>query len=369
MAGLYIHIPFCHSKCAYCDFFSTPIRKRADAYIDALRLEWDARHHELGTSTVNTIYIGGGTPSILSIPMLEHLFAWLPTQDVEEFTIEVNPEDVTDRLADFLRHSPVTRVSMGVQSLVDSELKTIGRRHTAAQAIEAAHRLRHAGIDNLSLDLIYGLPGQTSDSWLSSVKRTLELNPQHLSAYSLMLEPGTRLWAMAQMGKFSEVPQEMSEAMYHTLCRLTARHGMKHYEISNFAMPGFHSLHNSSYWNLTPYLGLGAAAHSFDGITRHSNPSALHTYLADPTECFQTEHLTRTQRIDEYLMIRLRTAEGIDLSDYEARWGVDECRRLLHTAKPHIARNLLVAAQGHLYMNQDSWLLTDSVLVDLFPDE
>lgn len=369
MSGLYIHIPFCHSKCAYCDFYSTPVRDRADAYIDALQLEWNARRHELGDSTINTIYIGGGTPSILSEQMLERLFAWLPTQDIKEFTIEINPEDVTDRLADFLRHSPVTRVSMGVQSLVDTELKAIGRRHTAAQATEAVHRLRHAGIDNLSLDLIYGLPGQTLKSWLSTVEHTLELNPQHLSAYSLMLEPGTRLWAMAQKGTFSEVPQEMSEAMYHDLCRLTAQHGMEHYEISNFALPGFRSRHNSSYWNLTPYLGLGAAAHSFDGTTRRSNPSALHTYLSDPAECFQTEHLTHTQRIDEYLMIRLRTAEGIDLCDYEARWGVDECRRLLHTAKPHIARNLLVDTQGHLAMNQDSWLLTDNVLVDLFPDE
>lgn len=260
MAGIYIHIPFCHSKCAYCDFFSRPINRDIDGYIETLHKEYERRKYELA-EPVTTVYLGGGTPSSVGVGNLEKLIKWLPLDNVTEFTIEVNPEDIDPPTARFLAESPVNRVSMGVQSLDDEELRFIGRRHSASQALDAYRTLRENGIDNISLDLIFGLPGQSVGSWEKTLERTLALAPDHLSGYSLMLEEGTRLRAMRDSGKFKEADDETIERMYMLLCEKTAKAGFSHYEISNFARESRQSLHNSSYWNLTPYLGLGTGAH------------------------------------------------------------------------------------------------------------
>ncbi len=228
MSGIYIHIPFCHSKCFYCDFYSTPKLFDPMGYAEALKREFHLRHNEIDMPP-GTIYLGGGTPSIFPEKALQAIFDFLPLEHAEEMTIEVNPEDVTDRFARFLADSPVNRVSMGVQTMNDQELKAIGRRHSSYDTSKAIERLRHAGINNLSLDLIYGLPGQTIESWKQSLTSVLNLRPEHLSAYSLMLEPGTRLWAMKQAGRLPEVAEEDGEQMYVMLCEMTRESGFNHY--------------------------------------------------------------------------------------------------------------------------------------------
>ena len=363
MSGLYIHIPFCHSKCAYCDFFSTPRAFDIDGYIDALHREYTLRCLETGSEPPQTIYIGGGTPSILSPARLERLLRPFDLTASRETTIEVNPEDVTDNFAAAINALGINRVSMGVQSLNDSELTAIGRRHSGDDVLRAVDILRRAGISNLSLDLIFGLPGQDFASWTDSLSRILDLRPQHLSAYSLMYEPGTRLWAQLQAGKLKEAPQEVSEQMYDILCQLTAQAGLEHYEISNFAMPGHRSRHNSSYWNLTPYLGLGVSAHSFDGTVRRHNPADIRRYIASPTPIFIEESLTNAERIDEYLLIRLRTAEGIDPADFISRFGRPAYDPLLDRAR---RQPMLSVTADRIAIPPRHWLISDSILVDLF---
>ncbi len=365
MSGLYVHIPFCHSKCHYCDFYSGPLACDHDRYIGSLIRELHCRSGEIEMPP-RTIYIGGGTPSLLSAECLGRLFAALPADDVVEFTIEVNPEDVTDEFAAFVASSPVNRVSMGVQSANDDILRRIGRRHTWADAVNAVKRLRDAGIANISLDLIFGLPGQTTEGWSRTVDAALALNPQHLSAYCLMYEPGTRLSAMLRAGKVDETAPEKLERMYLILCEKAASAGFSHYEISNFAFPGYESRHNSAYWDLTPYLGLGPGAHSFDGEVRRCNPHDIKGYVSAEGSFFETEHLSAGERIDEYLLIRLRTAGGIDLSDYERRFGAAEMQRLLSAAKSHLAAGRLSLAGRSLRIPEKHWLITDSILVDLF---
>mgnify|MGYP001059894205 CR=1 FL=1 len=368
MAGLYIHIPFCESKCAYCDFYSLPHTTHADEYMEALMREYRARRHEI-TSRIETIYLGGGTPSMLGRHRLERLFAMLSDLSPQEFTIEVNPEHIDRDFARFLSDSPINRVSMGIQSLCDNELAAISRRHTATRAIEAVEHLKNAGIVNLSLDLIFGLPEQTLRSWSYTLDRIIAMHPQHISAYSLMLEPGTRLYAMFLAGKIKETPQELSEAMYNHLCHRLDNESYQHYEISNFALEGYRSQHNSSYWNFTPYLGLGAGAHSFDGNIRRYNPADLKVYLSTPEHSFITEHTAPHETFNEYLLVRLRTKEGIDLTDMEQRFGPTRKNLLLKSALPYIESGSMLLDNGSLSIAPHHWLISDSILVELFAGE
>ena len=285
MAGVYVHIPFCASRCSYCDFFSTlKLPQTGEAYVEAVVAEARLRCAELRGEAVRTLYMGGGTPSQLPLPLLERLLAGLgeviDLGSVEEFTVEANPDDVTPQWSAAVKALGVNRVSMGVQSFEDPILRAIGRRHTARQAVEAVNALRQAGIDNISIDLIYGLPGQTVASWARSVEEAIALEPQHISAYGLTYEEGTRLWRQRESGEVVEVPEEQCLEMYRTLVEMLAAAGYEHYEISNFALPGYHSRHNSSYWDETPYLGLGSAAHSYDGAVRRYNPADLQEYIA-----------------------------------------------------------------------------------------
>lgn len=365
MAGIYLHIPFCHSKCSYCDFFSTPNDKYKEAYLQALESEFSARQTELAGEPVNTIYLGGGTPSILSPSELDRLFSWLPLEWAEEITLEVNPEDVTPQFSEWLSQSAVNRVSMGLQTLCDSELAFIGRRHSARDALNAFHMLRNCGMTNISLDLMLGLPGQTLESWKHSLQKTLELSPEHLSAYTLMLEPGTRLWAMAQSGKYTETDDSVIEQMYTHLCTTAEKFGFQHYEISNFAKPHHQSAHNSAYWNLTPYLGLGTGAHSFDGKVRRFNPNNLRDYIKSPASYHKVDAETPTEQLNDYIMIRLRTAKGILLHDFEKRFGEPALCRLLQKSKKHVTNQNLKATDHCIAIPENRFLVSDSIIADL----
>lgn len=345
VAGLYIHIPFCRAKCAYCDFYSGPLRCfHAEDYADALWRELQARRSEVGD--FSTAYVGGGTPS--TIP--PELLAPFLTLASGERTVEVNPEDITPDYAARLRAAGANRVSMGVQSLVDSELLAIGRRHSAARAVEAYNTLRDHGFDNISLDLIYGLPGQTLRSWQYSLSALLDLEPQHISAYLLSYEPGTLLHTRLAAGKITEAPDSLVERMYDLLCSETAAAGFDHYEISNFARPGFHARHNSSYWDMTPYLGLGPGAHSFDGVVRRANPAELRSYMAHPDCAFEIEFENDNEKHNDLVMTALRTARGIDpaaLNDVEL-------------AEAH--RTLVVTPDGRLRISEHDWLRSNTIL-------
>lgn len=348
MAGLYVHIPFCRSKCAYCDFYSGPLRGfEPEAYADALMRELRARRREVGE--LQTVYIGGGTPSTMPPALLAPLLALAPG----ERTVEVNPDDITPAYADALMRAGANRVSMGIQSLDDAELRAVGRRHTAAAAVAAYRTLRAAGFANISLDLIYGLPGQTPDGWRRTLEATLDLGPDHLSAYLLSYEPGTRLDAMRRAGKVAEVSDDAAEQMYATLCELTRAAGMTHYEISNFAMPGREARHNAAYWDGTPYLGLGPGAHSFDGTLRRYNPSDLKAYMAAPERAATVDEETPANRFNDTVMTALRTARGLDPA-------------ILTPAELATARRLLEPTpDGRLRIAESAWLRSDPIIISL----
>ena len=375
MAGLYIHIPYCKSKCTYCDFYSTPQVETMEQYVHSLLCEARLRKNEIDSEQVSTLYIGGGTPSVMPTSMLTTLITGLDKvfglKNVEEFTIEVNPDDVTTHYVTALRALGVNRVSMGVQSFNDDELQAINRRHTAKQAIHAVNSIKDAGIDNVSVDLIYGLPGQSLDSWQHNVGQAIALDVQHISAYCLSYEKGTKLWVMREQGKVKETSDELCIAMYENLVKSLKKAGFEHYEISNFALPGFRSRHNSSYWNFTPYLGLGAAAHSYDGNVRRYNPSSIRQYIealsGGSTACSE-EHLELWERHDEEIMLRLRTSDGLDTTLFEHRHGQKARDNLLSKSKPLIEQGLLNKDNNTLILTHKGVMLSDNIIRNLMWD-
>ncbi|MBQ7690064.1 MAG: radical SAM family heme chaperone HemW [Muribaculaceae bacterium] len=372
MAGIYVHIPLCKSRCTYCDFYSTVGSPLVERYVDALIAELEMRLVELGGASVHTLYIGGGTPSQLPIAHLRRLAEKLTgtargAADLE-FTVEVNPDDVTLAYIAALRTLNVNRISMGVQSFDDHELRRVNRRHTAQQALEAVNAIRQAGIGNLSLDLIFGLPGQTLASWQRSLQQALALRPEHLSAYGLSYEPGTVLWQQRESGLIRETDEETSVAMYDCLMASTRQAGYEHYEISNFALPGRRSRHNSAYWAGTPYLGLGASAHSYDGQVRRHNPADMAAYVAaiehgqSPAEA---ETLEASEQYDEQVMVQLRTCEGIDLPAITERHGPQALAHLLAAAQPHLQSGRLARQGTRLALTAKGIMTSDAIICDL----
>ena len=378
MAGVYVHIPFCASRCSYCDFFSTlRLDEVGHDYVEALIAEARLRKAELNGKPVKTLYMGGGTPSQLPLPLLARLIdglkATLDLNAVQEFTLEANPDDVTPEWCAAVRALGVNRVSMGVQSFQDAVLRLVGRRHTARQAIDAVASLRHAGIDNISIDLIYGLPGQRLETWAESVRQAVDLRPQHISAYGLTYEPGTRLWQQRECGEVVEASEDQYLDMYRVLVGLLQVAGYEHYEISNFALPGYRSRHNSSYWNETPYLGLGAAAHSYDGTMRRSNPADLCGYIRRITSgqpACQVEDLAWWERYDERVMLGLRTADGVDAHRLRSDFGDKAWAHFVSEARRHIdAGNMICTDDGRYILTSDGIVLSDSVMRDLMWDD
>ncbi len=364
MAGIYAHIPFCHSKCWYCDFYSMPVSRYCKDYINCLLTEWEHRKHEI-TEPYATLYIGGGTPSALPPQDLCSLIKRLRLDSIKEVTVEVNPEDITVQYAEILLDAGVNRISMGVQSLVDTELAQTGRKHTSAQAAKAVDALRSGGINNLSLDIIFGLPGQTLESCKYTVNRILEFAPQHISAYSLSYEPGTRLWSRLQTGKEKEAPQELSAEMYSFLCQALSERGYDHYEISNFALPGFCSRHNSSYWDMTPYLGLGAAAHSFDGQLRRVNPPDIKKYIAHGGLTTSVQYESKREQLNDYIMLRLRTSAGLDMDIITNKFGRSATDEILNTATPYLAAgSMQYTSEKRLRITEQAWIVSDGIMCE-----
>lgn len=363
MAGIYVHVPFCNAKCSYCDFYSIANHGLLPLFTDAVRSEWQERRHELGDHVVETVYFGGGTPSVLPPADIATIASLFPLDAVKEFTIEVNPEGVTPQTASAWRAAGVNRVSIGVQSLVDAELVRVGRRHTASRALEAIATLHAAGINNVSGDLIYGLPGQTASSWRKSLEGLLGADITHLSAYCLGYEPGTRLYMQREREEVTEATDDLIAEMYGILCDTMASAGFGHYEISNFALPGLRSRHNSSYWSGNPYLGLGPGAHSLgaDGMRRFV-ASDVRRYIADPSACLEEDPESDTDRVNDRIMVSLRTAAGLDLGAFTA-----DVRKAIEEGAATWLRSGVLQRRGDaLVVPEESWLLCDAVIRDMF---
>ena len=384
MAGIYVHIPFCRSRCAYCDFFSTTREAEVEKYVGALCYEIAARSHELPSTRTNTIYFGGGTPSLLSAEqlriILDCIYANYDVVDDVEVTMEMNPDDVERCAMHNVRcamgRGAVNRVSLGIQTFDDNLLQLIRRRHDSGTAVRAVRSLQAAGCNNISIDLIYGLPGQTLEQWNHDLDIAFSLGIQHLSAYALSYEAGTPLTRWRNEGSIREVSEEVSVDMYDLLCRRAIESGFEHYEISNFAQPGRQSRHNSSYWTGEPYLGFGPGAHSYDGYcTRRANTPDLDYYV----HCWQSsqdyeayeihEHLTPSDLYDEAVMCGLRTSRGVDLNSIRHRFGPQSLDYLLRMAAPHILAQRLVERDGHLCLTRQALMVSDDVMSDLMADD
>ena len=319
-AGLYVHIPFCKKRCKYCDFFSTTCLERRDEYVEALLQEISKRKNEV-SEPVRTIYIGGGTPSTLDAAHIQRILEAIGTEHAEEITMELNPGDATPDYLMALRAAGINRLSMGIQSFQDELLRLIGRRHDAQQAIRAVQMAQQAGFDNISIDLMYALPGQTMEEWKESIEIAITLGVQHISSYGLMYEPGTEMTQLLESGAIEAIDEDTENAMYDYLCQRLTEAGFVHYEVSNFALPGFEAQHNSSYWNGTPYIGVGAGAHSYIGAVRSWNPDDLDAYIRGiqtGTLVRESEILTDTDRYNERIMLGLRTNKGIAREDIQS---------------------------------------------------
>lgn len=373
MAGLYIHIPFCRTRCIYCDFHSGVDMSVQEAYIDALCRELDMRIAELQGAPIHTLYIGGGTPSQLSQEMLQRLFAhlsrYIDWAQCHEVTIECNPDDLTPQYIASLRRLPINRISMGIQSFDDNDLRFLRRRHSAQGAKDAIAHCQAAGYDNISIDLIYGLPGQTLEAWQRNIDTALSLGIQHISAYALIYEEGTALMRLKQQGKVQECDEELSLAMYELLINRLESANYRQYEISNFALPSRQAMHNSSYWCDTPYLGLGAAAHSYDRATRRYNPADTRAYIAAIEQercCYDEEQLSETDRYNDMLLTRLRTRQGIDESSLADKFAPRYIQYMYRMAAPHLACGNMERTDKHLRITRQGLFISDNIISDLF---
>ena len=376
MAGIYIHIPFCKTRCIYCGFFSSTRLEWKERYVDAICKELEMRTDYLGGEEINTIYFGGGTPSQLSAEqismVLQHISKNYSVSPKAEITLEVNPDDVSDSFLSSLKQlTRVNRISMGIQTFNDDRLRFLNRRHNAQQAIEAVKLLKQNGFSNISIDLMFGFPNQTLEEWGKDIEKAIDMNVQHISAYSLMYEEDTSLGSMLQKGEVEEISDELSSEMYKNLMDKLEKAGFIHYEISNFAKPNFHSRHNSSYWNGTKYLGIGATAHSYDGDTRQWNIDNIQKYCqaieSGKIEC-EKEVLTEKQKYNEYIMTRLRTSEGINLKDLEERFGTTMSETLRDYARDLIHSDLLTFSYSRDFMKltKEGIYLSNQVMSTLF---
>lgn len=368
MAGIYIHIPFCKSRCKYCDFFSTTMMEKREEYTHALVREIEQRCDYLPSKQISTIYFGGGTPSLMEEKQLEMVLQTIRSKyDVEadaEITLEANPGDLTEEKLLVLHQIGFNRLSIGIQSFHDEMLKTIGRRHTSEQAISAVSMARKVGFNNISIDLIYGLPGQSLDEWQQEVEQAIALHVEHISAYCLSYEEGTVLTKMLKKGVIQEVDEDIENQMYDYLVSTLEMSGICRYEVSNFCKRNHHSRHNSSYWSNTPYLGLGAGAHSYNGTSRQWNFSDLDAYLKAVNmngTYFDREELSEDDIYNETIMLSLRTKWGIDLAKLSKRQ-LQICQT---AAQPYIEKKLLIQNDNHIIATQQGIHILNRIIEDL----
>ncbi len=371
---LYIHIPFCKQLCAYCDFYFSVSLERKAQMVRALLQEMEARKNYLPSPyPLPTLYFGGGTPSVLTPEelrlLIEKARQVAGTGVFEELTMEVNPDDITRGYVEQLRALGVNRLSIGIQSFQDKQLQFLRRRHSAQQAIESVKVAQAAGFGNITIDLMYGLPGQTLEEWQQDILQALQLDVPHISAYHLAVEPATLFGRQHAKGLLELPGEELSEQQFLYLHDILERAGYEHYEVSNFARSNYRAVHNSGYWKGFPYIGIGPSAHSYDGESRQWNVANNIRYLEaieNGLPAFEKETLTVTMRFNEYLLTSLRTAEGADLDYVAETFGACYQNHCMQKAAPYIAAGTLVKIAGRLQIPPRNFLVSDSIIRDLF---
>ena len=372
MAGIYIHIPFCKQRCNYCAFYSSTLYNIKEEYADAVCKELQTRRDYVKGEEIKTIYFGGGTPSTLPIELLQKICDTIYTNytihENAEVTIECNPDDLTEEFLAELRSLPFNRISMGVQSFDDRQLKRLGRRHNADKARQAVNNARMAGYDNISIDLMFALPGSTAEEWEQTIKEAISLQPEHISAYNLMYEDDTPLHRALQRGDFEELSEEENVEQFQMLISKMKEAGYRHYEISNFAKPGCESRHNSSYWNDAAYIGCGAAAHSYDGNSREWNIADIKEYIkgmVSGARNYEIEHLTEEERYNDTILTRLRTADGIPLTWMKNKFSQRLNSYMLNAAHKHIECGNIKKTDETLSLTEKGIFISDAVIRDL----
>lgn len=371
MAGLYIHIPFCKKFCNYCDFYSITSLENKSDYIKALSKEVVLRRDYLSNESINTVYFGGGTPSLLTkdelLKILNTIKANFPCDAVTETTIEVNPDDVVPGYPEMLLELGFNRISLGVQSWNNKYLLLMNRRHSAEQAEKAINDCITAGYNNISIDLIYGIPQQTMEEWTYCLDKTMEINVQHLSVYHLTIEQGTIFGEMKRKRALTEVDEEISLAQYNLLLEKTGEAGFINYEISNFGKEGFFSKHNTNYWRQVPYIGLGPAAHSFNGFSRQWNIADMKKYInvlnSGKIPC-EKEILDSKMRFNEYILTSLRTMWGINLEYLETKFDKETKDYVKNMAVKYIDYGMMVEKDGALVLTKQGIMISDNIISD-----
>ncbi len=372
MAGVYIHIPFCRKACHYCNFhFSTSLQLQK-SFVTALLREIDLQQNYL-SEPVSTIYFGGGTPSILPAANINNIISRLEENFIiennAEISLEANPDDISsEKLAEWTEIG-VNRLSIGIQSFFQEDLLWMNRAHNAQQAFDSITLAQRAGFNNLTIDLIYGTPALSDENWEKNVKTAIALQIPHLSCYALTVEPKTALEKLIKQNAVADVDTEKQARHFELLMQWMKEAGYEHYEISNFAKTGFRSRHNSSYWQGKSYLGLGPSAHSFNGTSRQWNVANNALYIQSLSKGivpFEAEVLTTEQQLNEYIMISLRTMEGISLQIVKQNFGKDKYEFLIKTAEPHLSRHHLTFENNYLKTTMKGKLLADGIAADLF---
>lgn len=372
MAGLYIHIPFCTKRCLYCDFFSNTEMKYKEPYLSAVIRELELRKDYLEGEPVETIYFGGGTPSQLQAADFNRIFEAIhrlfDVSPCAEITLEANPDDMTPGYVAGLQTLPFNRVSMGVQSFKEEDLRFLNRRHNREQALLAVDLCKKNGLENISVDLIYGLPGQTLEEWKQNLDTVIRLDIPHISAYHLIYEEGTALYKLKEAGKIIPVDEDLSVALFTSLIDQLTANGYLHYEISNFARPGMLSRHNSSYWIGKKYLGIGPSAHSYNGQNRQWNISSLPGYLQaikKGVPDIEIENLDINTRYNDFIITGLRTMWGIKFNEIQQQFGKDKLIYCQKQAAPYLKQGLLIEKDDTLTLSRNGIFISDSIMSDL----
>ncbi len=372
MAGIYIHIPFCKKACHYCNFhFSTSLTGKA-GIMAAIEEEAQLRKGYL-SEKVETVYIGGGTPSLLTLAELQSILTrlrktFIITTDAE-ITIETNPDDITEEKLWGWKEAGINRLSIGIQSFFEEDLQWMNRAHNAEQAKQSIELAQKNGFQNITIDLIYGAPGLTDENWLHNINTALALQIPHLSCYALTVEPKTALSKKIETGQLPDVDTDTQARQFAMLVSRLQQVGFEQYEISNFALPGYRSKHNSSYWQGKPYLGLGPSAHSFNGSSRQwniANNALYQQAIEQGTIPFEEEILTATQQLNEYIMTALRTIEGISLQNIRMHWGNEKVTLLQHSAEKYFTSNKLLLENDVLKLTEEGKFFADGIAADLF---
>lgn len=374
MAGIYVHVPFCRQACRYCDFYFTVSLQYRDAYIDALVGEIRlAGASGFMAKELDTVYLGGGTPSVLSENHLDRILREIHHQYTlkpdAEITLEANPDDLQPGVPERLREQGLNRLSIGIQSFREKDLALMRRSHTVQQAHACLERSEKAGFKNISIDLMYGLPGLSVSAWEKNIRTALQSPVHHLSAYHLTYEPGTVFYHWRKKGRLQEITEQVSVDQYYLLREITDSGGYEHYEISNFAKPGFRSKHNTGYWNGRHYTGFGPSAHSFNGLLRRWNISSLKEYIVKSERgeaCYTEEQLTTQDRYHDRLITALRTAEGVDLDQVRKQFGEVYAEGLVQKAEKFMKTGDLEKVGNQvLRMTPGGWLKSDMVISEL----